>query len=79
MNNAETAKQLNQMVNFILKEAAFYGTPAAVKVLLNAGADPSIKNDQGLTAVDFAQRNSRQDSAELIAGFMRGKQPKGTW
>ena len=62
-----------------LMMAAFYGTPAAVKVLLNAGADPSIKNDQGLTAVDFAQRNSRQDSAELIAGFMRGKQPKGTW
>ena len=62
-----------------LMMAAFYGTPAAVKVLLDAGADPSIKNDQGLTAVDFAQRNSRQDSADLIASFVRGKQPKGTW
>ena len=62
-----------------LMMAAFYGTPSAVKLLLEAGADPSIKNDQGLTAIDFAQRNNRLDSAEIIAAFVRSKQPKGTW
>lgn len=62
-----------------LMMAAFYGTPAAVKLLLEAGADPLLKNEQGLTAIDFAQRNSRQESAELIAAFVRGKQPKGQW
>ena len=62
-----------------LMMAAFYGTPSAVKLLLEAGADPLLKNDQGLTAIEFAQRNNRQDSAELIAAFVRAKQPKGQW
>ena len=62
-----------------LMMAAFYGTPSAVKLLLEAGADPLLKNTQGLTAIDFAQRNSRQDSAEIIAAFVRARQPKGKW
>ena len=62
-----------------LMMAAFYGTPSAVKLLLESGADPLLKNTQGLTAIDFAQRNSRQESAEIIAGFIRAKQPKGKW
>ena len=62
-----------------LMMAAFYGTPQAVKLLLDAGADPLIKNDQSLTAIDFAQRNSRADSAELIAASVRAKYPSGKW
>ena len=62
-----------------LMMAAFYGTPSAVKLLLEAGADPLIKNDQGLSAIDFAHKNSRFESAELIAAFVRAKQPKGKW
>lgn len=62
-----------------LMMAAFYGSAAAVKLLLEAGADPLLKNVQGLTAVDFAQRNNRAESAELIAAFVRAKQPKGKW
>ena len=62
-----------------LMMAAMYGTPAAVKLLLEAGADPMLKNDQGLTAVDFAQRGNRKDSAEIVAAFVRARQPKGTW
>jgi hypothetical protein len=50
-----------------------------VKLLLEAGADPLLKNDQGLSAIDFAHRANRADSAELIAAFVRGRQPKGTW
>jgi ankyrin repeat protein len=62
-----------------LMMAAHYGTPAAVKLLLEAGADASLKNQLGLTAIDFAHRANRKDSAELIAGFVRSTQPKGKW
>ncbi len=62
-----------------LMMAAHYGTPVAVKLLLEAGADPMLKNDLGLTAIDFAHRGSRTESADLIAAFIRGRQPKGAW
>ncbi len=62
-----------------LMMAAHYGTPQAVKLLLEAGADPTLKNQLGLTALDFAQRGNRQDSANLIAAFVRGRAPKGQW
>ena len=62
-----------------LMMAAFYGTPSAVKLLLEAGADPLLKNEQSLTAIDFAHRNQRQESADIIAAFVRAKQPRGKW
>lgn len=62
-----------------LMMAASYGTPDAVKLLLEAGADPLIKNEQGLSAIDFAQRADRRDSAAIIAAFVRSRQPKGKW
>ena len=62
-----------------LMMAAHYGSPEAVKLLLEAGADSALKNKLGLTALDFAQRANRSDAAGLIAAFVRGKQPKGQW
>jgi len=62
-----------------LMMAAFYGTPSAVKLLLEAGADPLLKNDQALSAIDFAHRNNRKDSADIISAFVRALQPKGKW
>jgi uncharacterized protein len=62
-----------------LMMAALYGTPAAVKLLLEAGADPTVKNQLGLTAIDFAHRGNRKDSVELIAASVRAAQPKGKW
>lgn len=62
-----------------LMMAAFYGTPSAVKLLLESGADPSLKNIQGLSAIDFANRANRADAAEVIAAFVRAKQPRGKW
>jgi ankyrin repeat protein len=62
-----------------LMMAAYYGTPEAVKLLLDAGADPTLRNELGLSAIDFAQRGGRKDSAELIAAAIRGRQPKGKW
>lgn len=62
-----------------LMMAAHYGAPGVVKLLLEEGADPLIKNQLGLTAIDFAQRANRAASADIIAAFVRAKQPKGKW
>ena len=62
-----------------LMMAAHYGTTGAVKLLLEEGADPSLNNDLGLSAIDFAQQAKKQDSVDVISAFIRGKQPKGTW
>ncbi len=44
-----------------LMMAAHYGTPMAVKLLLEEGADPRIQNKLGLSAWDFAH-NSKSDA-----------------
>ncbi len=62
-----------------LMMAAHYGSPAAVKLLLDEGADPLMRNELGLSAVDFAQRANRKDAAEMIAAAVRAKKPRGRW
>lgn len=62
-----------------LMMAAHYGTPSAVKLLLEAGADPMLKNQLGLTAMDFAHGANRLESAAILSAFIRGRQPKGVW
>lgn len=62
-----------------LMMASMYGTLDAVKLLLDAGADPSLKNVQGLSAIDFARRVQRDDAVLLIAAAMRNRKPKGVW
>jgi ankyrin repeat protein len=59
-----------------LMMAAQYASAAPVKLLLDAGADPSLKNQRGLTAMDFANSVSREDSAELIAASLRSWRSK---
>ncbi len=62
-----------------LMMAAHYGSASAVKLLLEAGADPTLKNIQALSALDFANRGTRPDSADIIRAFIRGQKPKGSW
>lgn len=62
-----------------LMMAAMYGNVSAVKLLLEAGADPTLKNDLGLSAIDFAQQVRNTDSVEVIAAFIRARKPKGVW
>lgn len=62
-----------------LMMAAQYGSAAAVKVLLESGADPALKNTLDLSAIDFANKAERLDSAALIASFIRAQRPKGSW
>jgi ankyrin repeat protein len=62
-----------------LMMAAQYSDVSSVKLLLEAGADPLLRNALGLSALDFANRASRVDSAKIISAFVRGRQPKGSW
>lgn len=65
-----------------LMMASMYGTPAAVKLLLEEGADPLLRNQQGLTALQFAQRANRQDSAEVLINGAKGtraQRPPANW
>lgn len=49
-----------------LMMAAMYGSPEAVKYLIQADADLTAKNHLGMSALDFAVRGQRQNSKELI-------------
>ncbi len=58
-----------------LMMAAMYGTADAAKLLMEQGADPTIKNQRGLTAIDFAQQANRDDVAQAIGKTIRLKSP----
>ena len=62
-----------------LMMAAQYGHTDLVKLLLDEGADPQLRNEQGLTAIDFARRAGRKEQAELIAATIRAKRSTGRW
>lgn len=62
-----------------LMMAAHYGSPEAVKLLLDAGADTAMRNELGLTAIDFAHGANRKEVAQMIAAAVRSKQPRGKW
>jgi ankyrin repeat protein len=54
-----------------LMMAAHYGTPLATKLLLDEGADPTPKNDKGLSALDFAMNGPEKNSVELVEEGLR--------
>lgn len=62
-----------------LMMAARYGQADVVQLLLGEGADPALRNDQGMDAIDFARRADRPDIVEAIAAAVRSRQPKGQW
>jgi hypothetical protein len=68
-----------------LMMAAHYGTPMAVKLLLEEGADPRIKNKLGLSAWDFsinskneAQKAETQQYLMAFSGVWAQKYPNPT-
>ncbi len=62
-----------------LMMAAMYGTVDAVKLLIEAGADPALRNAKGLGAIEFARQVQREDVVSLIATALRARRPKGSW
>lgn len=67
--------------NTPLMMAAYFGTPEAVKLLIQAGADLRLRNHAGMTALDLAQRGERTNAAQLlIEGLQRSQGvPRGQW
>ena len=59
--------------------AARYGQASVVRLLLEQGADPTLRNQQGLDAIDFARQIDREHVAEAIAQAIRDRQPRGRW
>ena len=62
-----------------LMMASMYGNPETVQLLLDEGADPLLKNQQGLTALEFAKKAERVDSTALLEKVTRKKRATGTW
>lgn len=58
-----------------LMMAARYGNASAVKFLLEEGADPSLKNQQGMDALDFAGGVGNAEAAAIINAFLRARAP----
>jgi len=54
-----------------LMMAARGGFIMTVKLLLDEGADMTLKNDKGMTALDFAKQHDKKDIAEGLAYRMR--------
>lgn len=52
-----------------LMMAAHYGTPMATKLLLEEGADPRLKNQLGISALEFARKANKAESAQYIEAF----------
>jgi len=52
-----------------LMMAAFYGTPNAVKLLLEEGADPTLRNQDGNNALEMALSRDKLLSANYIRAF----------
>lgn len=62
-----------------LMMAVRYGHRDAVRALLEAGADVSLRNQQGLTALDFATQSNRRDVADLIVRALRVRSGPSGW
>jgi uncharacterized protein len=50
-----------------LMMAAQYGNAQSVKLLIDEGADISLKNDQGMTALDFSRLGESRDSFDVLS------------
>ena len=64
-----------------LMMAARYGLPSSAKLLVELGADVSLVNAQGLSALDFAKAGAKPDAIQLLdeAYVDKAALPKGTW
>ena len=62
-----------------LMMAARYGEAGAVRVLLESDADPTLRNQQRLGALEFATAAGRESVARLIARALRARLGPASW
>ena len=58
-----------------LMMAAYYGGARATKLLLEEGADPRLKNQKNLSALDFAYSGPHKEAYEYVQAFTREIKP----
>ncbi|WP_293448535.1 ankyrin repeat domain-containing protein, partial [Persephonella sp.] len=51
--------------------AVFYGHKEIIKLLLMQGADPLIKDKNGITPIDVARINGKKDVLKILKNFNR--------
>ena len=56
-----------------LMMGAMFGTTEVVKLLLDSGADPTLKNAGGQTALDYATNGSRPDAIAMLRQATQSK------
>ena len=54
---------------------SYEADPRIVELLLEKGADPSVKGEDGLTALDLALRRGDREVAKLLEAFPRKNPP----
>lgn len=60
--------------------AAQYGSEAMVQLLLDAGADVQLRNQLGLTAVDFARKSEREFMVRTLENaYQATRRSKASW
>ncbi|MDO5653662.1 MAG: ankyrin repeat domain-containing protein [Brachymonas sp.] len=59
----------------LMMAAEYSGNPTAVAYLLRQGADPWMKNQLGLTPLDFARRGKNEDIIRAIQSAQRRSKP----
>ena len=64
-----------------LMMAAGYGSPEAVRYLLSRGANAQLRNQKGMTALDFARRYERPDARAILEKVKQSTPPaqRGKW
>jgi ankyrin repeat protein len=49
--------------------AAAWGQKSLLQLLLNSGGDPELFDDEGLTPLDYAQRENHAHIVEMLSRF----------
>ncbi len=57
-----------------LMKSAEMGHIEIIKMLLDNGADPQIRDKNGMDALDYARNNNQTDAADLLLTMLQGKQ-----
>ncbi len=55
-------------------DATLFGDPESVRMLLKKGANPTIKDDEGHTALDYANEENRIEAKQILEEEQKSKQ-----